>query len=388
MKHREVPRGFKDFLPAEVKLKRHIEREAGAIFASWGYQEIITPAVEYLEVIEATSSVDRQELFLFQNRDGRLLALRPEMTIPVARVASSHLRNQPLPLRLFYRCNIFRHTQPQKGRYSEFWQIGVEMLGARGERADAEVIALAVETMRRLGVKDFQLSINHSGIFNSLLAESGLSLTEREELREMVTRKDLVSLEQKLTGMALPRGFREILLKLPVLYGGMEVFDMLPDVSGISGAAVAVNELRSLFSTLQDFGVGDMVVVDLGVVRDLDYYTGVVFEGYSSQLGYPLLGGGRYDRVMEHLGWPNPATGFAIGVERVMLAMQEQDSGISEPRCVVAGHDLPLVMKTAERLRKQGWIVWLDVMGQTREELEAVCRENNCRLVLVDQDTL
>ena len=111
------------------------------------------------------------------------------MTIPVARVASSHLRNQPLPLRLFYRCNIFRHTQPQKGRYSEFWQIGVEMLGARGERADAEVIALAVETMRRLGVKDFQLSINHSGIFNSLLAESGLSLTEREELREMVTRK-------------------------------------------------------------------------------------------------------------------------------------------------------------------------------------------------------
>ena len=304
MKHREVPRGFKDFLPAEVKLKRHIEREAGAIFASWGYQEIITPAVEYLEVIEATSSVDRQELFLFQNRDGRLLALRPEMTIPVARVASSHLRNQPLPLRLFYRCNIFRHTQPQKGRYSEFWQIGVEMLGARGERADAEVIALAVETMRRLGVKDFQLSINHSGIFNSLLAESGLSLTEREELREMVTRKDLVSLEQKLTGMALPRGFREILLKLPVLYGGMEVFDMLPDVSGISGAAVAVNELRSLFSTLQDFGVGDMVVVDLGVVRDLDYYTGVVFEGYSSQLGYPLLGGGRYDRVMEHLGGP------------------------------------------------------------------------------------
>ncbi|NLU49194.1 MAG: ATP phosphoribosyltransferase regulatory subunit [Syntrophomonadaceae bacterium] len=384
MKTREIPPGFKDFLPGEVKLKRKVEEQAAALFASWGYQEVITPIVEYLDAIEsAGTGADQQELFLFQNRDGRLLALRPDMTIPIARLASTKLREEPLPLRLFYQANVFRCNSPQRGKYNEFWQIGVEMVGASGERADAEVIALAVETMNLLGVTDFQLSLNHIGIFNGLLQESGLLRDEQEELKLLVIKKDLVTLEKELAGWALPGDIREAFLMLPVLHGGLEILERVPGISRVPGAVAGVHELQRLFHALQAFGVEDRVVIDLGVLRGLDYYTGVVFEGYSSNLGYPLLGGGRYDNVMERFGWPNPATGFAIGVERVLLAMQEPPA-LAEPKCIVAGRDLARVMEAAKRLRNEGWIVGLDVQGQTREELEMLCRQRNCRLVLVD----
>lgn len=381
---REIPPGFKDFLPWEVKLKQKIENEALNLFSSWGYQEVITPVVEYLEVIGAGSNnTNQQELFLFQNRDGRLLALRPDMTIPIARLASTKLRSEPLPLRLFYRSNVFRYNTPQRGRYSEFWQIGVEMLGACGERADAEVIALAVEVMHRLGVKDFQLSLNHINIFNSLLEESGLSQQDKEDIKSLVIRKDLVGLDQKLAQTPIRDGLKESFRRLPVLNGGLEVFDSLPGISQIPAAVAGVEELAKVFEALRAFGVEDRVVIDLGVLRGLDYYTGVVFEGYSPNLGYPLLGGGRYDNLMGKYGWPNPATGFAIGVERLMLAIQEQPR-VLETRCMVAGEDLSRVIETAKRLREQGWVVWVDVLNRDRGELETFCREQNCRLVLVE----
>lgn len=384
MEFGEIPPGFKDFIPEEVKLKREIEQQAAALFTSWGYQEVITPVVEYLDVVEvAGTNVDQRELFLFQNRDGRLIALRPDMTIPIARLASTKLRGEPLPLRLFYRANVFRHSLPQRGTYSEFWQIGVEMLGAHGERADAEVISLAVETMNRLMVADFQLSLNHINIFRSLLQESGLSQAEQDELKKLFMKKDLVSLESRLSGLPLSDELKELFLQLPVLHGGLDVFDRIPGIFDLPGAAAGVAELKALFGALQAFGVEDRVVIDLGVLRGFDYYTGVIFEGYSSNLGYPLLGGGRYDKVMASYGWSNPATGFAIGVERVLLAMQKKPP-VSEPKCIVAGQDLAKVIEIARELRNQGWTVWLDVLGQNREELEDTCRRCNCRLIIVE----
>ncbi|MCR4399405.1 MAG: ATP phosphoribosyltransferase regulatory subunit [Syntrophomonadaceae bacterium] len=384
MMKQRIPRGFKDFLPEEVALKREVERRAAELFASWGYREVITPVIEYLDVIEGLGTgVQPTDLFLFQNRDGRLVALRPDMTVPIARLASSKLRDEPLPLRLFYQANVFRHNVPQRGRYSEYWQVGVEMLGARGERADAEVIALAVETMQCLGLQDFQLSLNHINIFGSLLETTGLPQETKDEVRDLVIRKDLVGLEHKLRGLALPPALQGLLLRLPVSYGGLEVFDRLPGLQAIEGAAMAVDELRVLVDALRAFGVADRVTIDLGVLRGLDYYTGVVFEGYCPALGYPLLGGGRYDRVMEGFGWPNPATGFAVGVERVMLAIRN-GGGPERPRCLVAGAELGRVMETARQLRARGWIVCLDVLSRPQAELEEECRRRGCRLVTVE----
>jgi len=384
MKGREIPPGFKDYLPREAKLKRIIEEKAAELFVSWGYQEVITPAVEYLEVIQvAGMNVDEQELFLFQNRDGRLLALRPDMTIPIARLASTKLRTHPVPLRLFYRANVFRHSLSQHGKYNEFCQVGVEMLGAGGRRADAEVIALAVELMTRLGINDFQLSVNNVKIFNRLLRESRLPQDDENEIKKLVINKDLVGLERKLSGLRLDSKVAEAFLKLPVLNGTLDVLKQLPDFSERPEVMAGIEELRLLFEALRVFGAGDRVVIDLGVLRGLDYYTGIVFEGYSSNLGYPLLGGGRYDKVMERYGWPNPATGFAVGVERVLLALGAVDLPV-ETGVMVGGNDLARVAEVASRLREEGRVVCLDVCGRSREETEVLTRENGWELVWVD----
>lgn len=367
-REREVPGGVKDFLPREMGLKRQIELSALELLKSWGYREVDTPVYEYLEVVErSVGQYIREELQLMLDREGRILVLRPEMTIPIARLAATHLQNEALPLRLAYASNIFRHTQPQMGRYKEFWQLGVEMIGVQGVRADAEVIALAALSLERMGLTEYQISVNHVRIFNQIMAALHLDVAEDESLRNLVVRKDLVGLEQKLDQLKLPGMLKEELLRLPLAQGGPEIIRQFPSLMLLPKVKGAVDELLSVISELERLGVGDRVVIDLGVLRDLDYYTGVIFEGYSPQLGFPLLGGGRYDNLMAQFGWPNPATGFAIGLERVMLCLGFPVQ--QTKHYLVGGSDWGQTVQEAERLRQSGVVVEVDVEGHSRADL-------------------
>ncbi len=356
MKNREIVRGTKDFLPREAELKRNFESRSVQTFLEWGYQEVITPTFEYLEVIESGAGEDiREELFLFQDRDGRILALRPEMTIPIARIAATKLRDQSGPIRLFYNANIFRHTLPQMGRYKEFYQLGVELIGAPGRRADAEVIALAAEILEQQNM-EFKISLNHIGIFNSLLAASGLDEAAKESVKDLMLNKDLVGLRKVLQTEQQASELTAILLELPVMHGGPQVLDGLAAVIGVPGVNQAVEELLAVYQLLEEYGIQQDVVIDLGILRGFDYYTGLVFEGYSPQLGYPLLGGGRYDNLLDKLGCPRVATGFAVGIERVLLALKDRDTSSPE-RYVVSGKELGEVLAKARELRKLGKFV-------------------------------
>lgn len=360
MKNREVVRGAKDFLPREAALKRQLENQTVQTFLSWGYKEVVTPTFEYLEVIEAGAGDDiREELFLLQDRDGRLLALRPEMTIPIARLVTTKFMDSERPLRLFYNANIFRHTQPQMGRYMEFYQLGVELVGASGVMADAEVIALAVEVLKLQGL-DFKIGLNHIGIYNNLLAESGLSGEDQETVIRLILKKDLVGLERITAGSDISPDIRQALLDLPTRHGGAEIFTELEKIKGIDGVSLAVSELADVYRMLEHYGIQDQVVIDLGVLRGFDYYTGIIFEGYSPNLGYPLLGGGRYDNLLDKFGTPTAATGFAVGIERVLLALGDREPD-SQPHCVVSGSDLPAVLAKARELREHGIIAEVDV---------------------------
>ncbi|MGE5381030.1 MAG: ATP phosphoribosyltransferase regulatory subunit [Methylocystaceae bacterium] len=383
-REREVPGGVKDFLPHEMGLKRQIELSALELLKGWGYREVDTPVYEYLEVVERSAGqYIREELQLLLDREGRILVLRPEMTIPIARLASTHLQDYPLPLRLTYSSNIFRHTQPQMGRYKEFWQLGVEMIGARGVRADAEVIALAALCLERMGLKDYKISVNHVRIFNQIMSALHLDIDEDESLRSLVVRKDLVGLEHKLDELNLPLPLKEELLKLPLAQGGPEIIKQFPSLMLLPRVKGAVDELLSVFRELDRLGVGERVVIDLGVLRDLDYYTGVIFEGYSPQLGFPLLGGGRYDNLMAQFGWDNPATGFAIGLERVMLCLGFPPD--EQPRYLVGGSDWERTLAEAESLREQGLTVEVDVEGHSQADLiEMIKLRTGYKLVYVD----
>lgn len=347
-----------------------MEEKAAALFASYAYEEVMTPTFEYLEVVEmGTGGNIREELFLFMDREGGILSLRPEMTTGIARLAATHLRDAVFPQRLYYLSNSFRYVQPHLAQYREFWQAGIELLGAEGVRADAEVITIAVKALQEMGLDNFKISLNQIAIFNSLLDDSGLNREEKDCIRSLVENKDLVELSRVLESLDIDDELKETIAILPVLHGGIEVLKRLPYVEKNQRALAAVQELREVYETLQLCGVIDHIVVDMGVLRGLDYYTGTVFEGYSPELGYGLLGGGRYDHLLGKFGFPCPATGFALGMDRLALLLKHP--ALQEaPRYLVGGKDFAAVIARAEELRKQGFAVEIDVEGKSRQELE------------------
>lgn len=381
MKNREIPKGFRDFLPEELKTRRKMEKKALDLFRSYGYREVSTPTIEYLEVLEAGTCRDiREELFLFIDREGRIVSLRQEMTVAIARMAATHLREALFPQRLCYIGNVFRHVQPQKAQYREFWQMGIELLGASGARADAEVINIAVETLRTMGLDNFKISLNQIEIFNGLLAASGLTEAEKQQVRQLVERKDLVELGRVLNNSRIDEELKETIARLPVLHGGVEILKQLGMIEKNRRASQAVAELMKVYEDLQAYGVDDHIVIDMGVLRGLDYYTGIVFEGYSSELGYGLLGGGRYDNLLNQFGFACPATGFAIGMDRLALVLKEPDE---EPaHYLVGGTDWKRIVEKAQELRGQGYMVETDVQECTKEELERRAQQiGNCQVV-------
>lgn len=368
MNRRKIPKGLRDFLPEEVKQRRGMEHRVSALFQSYGYREIATPTIEFLDVIEGgTGRNIRKELFLFMDREGEVLSLRPEMTVSIARLAATHLQGE-LPQRLYYNANVFRHVQPHLAQYREFWQMGIELLGASGVWADAEVISVAVKSLLALGLSDFKLSLNQIGIFNSLLEDCRLEPLDREEIRRLVEDKDLVALSNLLDGLALDDGLKESIARLPVLHGGLDILQQVPYIEKNRKAEQAAQELQKVYEALRICGVIGNIVVDMGVLRGLDYYTGIVFEGYSPELGYGLLGGGRYDRLLGEFGLDASATGFALGMDRLALVLKGQEK--EAPRYLIGGNSLPRMILEADRLRDQGWIVEVDMEGRPRELLE------------------
>jgi ATP phosphoribosyltransferase regulatory subunit len=384
MENRQIPKGLRDLLPDEVKNRRKLEQKAIQIFTSYGYKEVLTPTFEFLEVVETGAGKNRERLFLFMDREGGILSLRPEMTVSIARLAAMHLQDSSYPQRLFYSANVFRHVQPHLAQYREFWQTGIELLGASGPWADAEAINLAVKILQEMGLHDFRISINQISIFNGLLADAAIRNEDKDEIRKLVEKKDLVELSRRLEALAMPDSWKETIARLPVLHGGLEVLSKLPYLEKNAATAQAVQDLLRVYEALQDYGVEDHIVIDMGVLRELelDYYTGVIFEGYSPELGYGLLGGGRYDNLLGKFGFPCPATGFALGMDRLALVLANQEK--EPPHYLLGGTNLRAMVTRAEQLRREGKTVELDVETNSRQVLEDKVqgREDLCLIYL------
>lgn len=384
MENRQIPKGLRDLLPDEVKNRRKLEQKAIQIFTSYGYKEVLTPTFEFLEVVETGAGKNRERLFLFMDREGGILSLRPEMTVSIARLAAMHLQDSSYPQRLFYSANVFRHVQPHLAQYREFWQTGIELLGASGPWADAEAINLAVKILQEMGLHDFRISINQISIFNGLLADAAIRNEDKDEIRKLVEKKDLVELSRRLEALAMPDLWKETIARLPVLHGGLEVLSKLPYLEKNEATAQAVQDLLRVYEALQDYGVEDHIVIDMGVLRELelDYYTGVIFEGYSPELGYGLLGGGRYDNLLGKFGFPCPATGFALGMDRLALVLANQEK--EPPHYLLGGTNLRAMVTRAEQLRREGKTVELVVETNSRQVLEDKVqgREDLCLIYL------
>jgi len=372
----QIPYGTRDFLPKEASRKRTVEGALAHLFDSWGYDEVVTPTIEYLETLAVGAGNDLdQHMFKFFDKNNRILALRPDMTTPMARVAATRLKEYSGPMKLFYLTNVFRYEQAQTGRQCEFYQAGVELLGVSAPTADAEIIALAIESMLKSGLKQFQIGLGQVDFINGIMGESGLSLQQQQQVKHAMLTRNLVGLNELVAASGLSQEGQKVLKNIPLLHGRQ---DMLTQAYGMVQNEMsrnALDNLAEIYRLLESYGVAEYVDFDLGIIRDFDYYTGMVFEGYTPGLGFPICGGGRYDTMLSSFGMNCGATGFALGIERILLALERQGI-VSKPdaKDVYIGwnHDkLTDAIGQGEELRKSGKRVELGLTVQTKSEAES-----------------
>jgi len=323
MIHR-IPPGTRDVLPAEMRELRRLQGALAAVFERFGYGEVATPTIEYDEVLARGDERGAPVAYRFFDADGELLAMRTDMTVPIARLVATRLPGDEPPFRLSYFANAYRAVRPQRGQMREFAQAGVELVGADAPEGTAEVIEVLSAALDAGGLTRAVIGLGDADLYRQLLGELDVSEDRRERILALLAAHDLVGLEREVDALGLSSSERETLLRLPNLRGGAEVLD---EARELGGAAVerATQRLAATYEALSRRGVVARMNLDLGLLRDLGYYTGAILEVYDPALGHVLGGGGRYDELVGRFGRPLPAAGFALYLERVHIAQAEEE---------------------------------------------------------------
>ncbi len=386
-----IPRGVADYFWQEAAQRRELETRLLETFRSWGYTDVIPPTFEYADSLSTQASPELQEeMYRFLDRDGSTLALRPEFTTPVARLVGTRLHDWPMPQRFCYAGSVFRYTEPQAGRQREFWQAGVELIGAPGPAGDAEVLALTVAGLEAVGLVDFRLVLGQMGYFRGLLADLALEPAQEAALRQAIERHSEPELAEFLRTVPLRTQQRRTVEALPELNGrDPEAIMAQADLHSLNYAMFkALENLRAIYRVLEAHGVAHLVDLDLTEIRNLGYYTGITFEALVPGLGFNVASGGRYDDLIGHFGPPQPAVGVALGLDRLLLAWRGQSGPKQAPRpvpperLVDAGND-PRAVAAVNAWRRQGMRVVLDVTGRSGLDLWRLARQMGAAQALV-----
>ena len=320
-----IPPGTRDVLPDEMRELRRLQASLAEVFEARGYGEVATPTIEYFEVLARGDERGAPVAHRFFDETGALLAMRSDMTIPIARLVSTRFADAEMPLRFFYVGNAFRAVRPQRGQMREFMQVGVELIGADAPDGTAEVIEVLVAALDAAGLTRAVIGLGDADLYRQLLTELGIEGEQRATVLDRLAAHDLVGLEAEVA--ALPEigdAERETLLRLPALRGGAEVLEQAHELGG-TAVERASARLGATYDALARAGVADRIQLDLGLLRDLGYYTGAILEVYDPALGHVLGGGGRYDELMGRFGAPLPAAGFGLYLERVHIAQAEEE---------------------------------------------------------------
>jgi ATP phosphoribosyltransferase regulatory subunit len=309
-------------------------------------------------------------MYRFFDRDGRTLALRADFTIPTARIVGTKLFDRAMPLRFFYIGSVFRYEEPQAGVRREFTQAGIELIGANTADADAEAIALAMTALRAIGLNDFRFTLSNAAYLQATLR--GIALDDEDDaiLREAIRRKNTPALAQLLDELDIDAPHKRALAELPSRWGGVDVLERAVCVN--DDARAALERLRDVVMRLEQLGLQDFVTLDLAENRGMAYYTGILFEGFVQGLGFAVASGGRYDNLIAHFGHNVPAVGFAIGVERLMMA-QRTPASIA-PSVIAQAYDARVAAA-----RARGQVIELDVLNRAENDLRAYAKIRGAR---------
>lgn len=353
----EKPMGFRDYPPRLARQKRAIEQRIQSCFARWGYREIVTPTLEFYDTVGHASAISEQKMFKCMDRAGNTLVLRPDQTAPIARVVSSILHEEPLPLRLCYHANVFRAQENEAGRNAEFYQSGVELIGLSNAWADAEVIALSIEALQACGVPRFRLSIGHVGFVKAWMEERLDDPQIVSRLKRYCEQRNRVGFQQLVEELSIPSSVKQELLAL--LHSHALPFDYFYQKTTSDVVKKSLNHLYEVWDYLKDWKCDSYITFDPTLTGSLHYYTGVVFEGYAETSGFPLLSGGRYDQLLGRFGRSLPATGFALEMDRLMEATPQTDEPAQIIHIYFPVRSREEAFQKAKRLRAEGKTVIL-----------------------------
>ncbi len=357
-KYFRKPAGVKDYLPPQARKKRRIEKISSDILEKWGYEEVIAPSFEYLETfIKSGQPGFAEKVFKFFDRQGGVMALRPDITTSIARMVATHYSEHSMPLRFYYMANVFRFQEMRKGREQEFYQTGAELIGISGIEADIEIIILASFILEEIGIDNFIINVGHIKFLEGLLDEIEDDPLLKDDIAQAIKNKNFVLLKNLIEANVLKSNTKEIFSALPYFYGGPEILDEIIKFPLNGKCVEAISDLAKLWKVLKNFDNINLTF-DPGLARGMDYYTGIVFEIYSPNAGFPLGGGGRYDTLLDKFNGSRPATGFALSEDVILSVLDKDMKDIYEPTYLFYNPKRFVdALDKAEEMRKHGIIV-------------------------------
>lgn len=384
-----LPRGVSDFMPDAAAKIGYIEGRIRRVFDLWGFRRVIPPKLEYEDVLSIGMGDGlKGKTYRFDDRQsGRLLALPPDITPQIARIVATRLSGLPLPHRISYSGRVLRQTEIQTGRSREIFQSGVELIGLDSPEADAEMVAMAIEALQRLGLDDFKIDLGQVDFCRGVMETSGLKGAALSALQQAVSRKDSSAVARLVVENELPASIANEIQALPRLFGGYDIVDEARRVVTNSRSRAALDNLCQVLDILDIHGVCDRLTIDLGETRGLDYHTGITFEGFVSGLGEPVCSGGRYDSLTGRYGYPAPATGFAFNILALLQAMQRQpELEASTARDFLLFNcrdDRREVLEIAHLLRTRGFTAARDIIRREFADSLEYARRMHFRCMLV-----
>ena len=359
-----TPEGVRDIYGEEKAAKNIVEHYLQDKIRSYGYQDIQTPTFEFFDVFsKEVGTTPSKELYKFFDKEGNTLVLRPDFTPSIARCAAKYFMDENVPIRFCYRGNTFTNTSDLQGKLKEVTQMGAELIGDSSVQADAEMIAMTIEALYHAGLSDFQISIGNLEYFKGICAEAGLDEETELELRELISGKNYFGAEELLEGIHVSQKDKELLLNVSELFGTSAVLHKAKETASNKRSKHAVERLEKVFQVLCEYGVEKYVSFDLGMLSKYNYYTGIIFKGYTYGVGDAIVKGGRYDNLLRRFGKNAPAIGCMIVVDDLLAAMKRQGAAVpgteSCVRLYYTDKDFKDKLTEARQLRAAGKCVEL-----------------------------
>jgi ATP phosphoribosyltransferase regulatory subunit len=386
-----TPEGVQDILFEECHLKRNLEGKIRELFRLSGYYEIETPTIEFYDTFSAETDLTPQEtMFKFFDQRGRILVLRPDATIPVARIAATKYKDMQCPIRISYIENTFRYNELGGGKQKEFTQAGAEILGVSTAEADAEVIATAVNCAKACGIGEFKIDIGQVDFFKGLMEETALSTQDIEQMRILIDKKDFLGIEELVERHDISSRLKDLILELPRLFGSIDVIDKVEEMTMNKRSLDALANLRQVLEIIEDYDLSKYISVDLGMVQSLNYYTGIIFRGFTHGVGFPIISGGRYDNLVEKFGRKCPATGFSLGINMIMMALERQKAAVSKPavESLISynAEGRKTAFRICDELRMQGLSIEMDIINNGIKAAEEYARNKGINGIIFVTD--